>query len=135
MRAQTFEQIKKYNPYHGKDGKFTSGGSAAKTVRSRKSQVAGCKTAKQLANTVDKKYGIRMVGDIESLDFDSVKGTADGVAAAIDKFPELTGKINLKPMLWECNNSLIFRPSPSPRLHHRLTKNRLLNYEILQNLP
>ena len=34
-----------------------------------------------------------MVGDIESLDFDSVKGTADGVAAAIDKFPELTGKI------------------------------------------
>ena len=93
MRAQTFEQIKKYNPYHGKDGKFTSGGSAAKTVRSRKSQVAGCKTAKQLANTVDKKYGIRMVGDIESLDFDSVKGTADGVAAAIDKFPELTGKI------------------------------------------
>ena len=40
MRAQTFEQIKKYNPYHGKDGKFTSGGSAAKTVRSRKSQVA-----------------------------------------------------------------------------------------------
>lgn len=90
--------LRKNNPYHGKDGKFTTA-SGAKTVSGDK--VSGCRNLEDLHSVLEKDYGVQsglkyggQFGEsLEKCDFSTVRSTVSGITSVMDDFPEMKGQV------------------------------------------
>lgn len=116
-KATTYEELKKFNPYHGADGRFTSANSAAsftfrtknplmqgaadkakereqkRTAEAEKPKFAPAKTMKEATKFAQEELGIRDVR-FGKLDLEVVNQMNQSIAEHFKDFPELKNEFN-----------------------------------------